>query len=268
MFETVNICVNVINCLIRIWSPATFTPRKNQLRADFDPDDDGNQIKLLLPFVNFFLFVFMFAKILSYMRAFMGMAHMVELTFIAFRTAAGFTYYLFFWVVGFACLYTTIGVSFGFDTYKIDYSYWHDGDYPRMPKAAIMLIASYRNSLNNVAAPSYETRWAKIYDADPNDYGVAQFAIYFIWFVWCVQFYVCAVMLNNFLIAIVSQVFEQVYSSQLQTEYAVKSTFNLETMRYENFLFAQDNRDYFILATARSITEKEQSDWLGIVNAI
>lgn len=45
------------------------------------------------------------------------------------------------------------------------------------------------------------------------------------------------------------------YSEKQQTEYTVKSAFNLETMRYENFFFQQCNRDYFILATARMTRE-------------
>lgn len=153
MYETLNISINVVNNIIRILYPSVFTPRRNQLKADFDPDDENNEIKLILPFVNFLIFFLLFIKMLTYMRAFMGMAHMVELTIIAFRTAAGFTAYLFYWIVGFACAFTIIGVSFGSDTYKLKFDYNHDGEYPRMPKIWVTLIASYRNSLNNLAAP-------------------------------------------------------------------------------------------------------------------
>ena len=39
-------------------------------------------------------------------------------------------------------------------------------------------------------------------------------------------------------------------------------------MRYEDYFFKQDSRDYFILATARDHFVKQDSEWVGIVNAI
>ena len=165
-FEFNAIIINVANCLIRIALADRFTPRKNQLNTEFNPDDnEQNVFKLYLPFVNFFIFGIIFIKLLNYMRAYIGMAHLVELTLLTFSQASGFTVYFMFWVCGFACAYTILGGSFGSNAYSLDFDFDHSSDYPRMPKALIQFLGTYRTSLADLQAPSYEKRWAMIYDS-------------------------------------------------------------------------------------------------------
>lgn len=76
-----------------------------------------------------------------------------------------------------------------------------------MPLLITFLFQSFRNSIADLGTPHYkywETRWTK------GDKKFSQFAILFIWAVWISQVYLMCIMLTNFLIAIVSQVFEQV----------------------------------------------------------
>lgn len=131
-----------------------------------------------------------------------------------------------------------------------------------MPLLITFLFQSFRNSIADLGTPHYkywETRWTK------GDKKFSQFAILFIWAVWISQVYLMCIMLTNFLIAIVSQVFEQVQSEKMQTEYFMKADLNCEEVRYHNFVYQKNNRDYIVLAVSQEASVKSKNEWQGLV---
>jgi hypothetical protein len=91
--------------------------------------------------------------------------------------------------------------------------------------------------------------------------------VYFIWFIWfCTQF-INLVILLNFLIAIISQSYEDVMSRETFTRYSLRSHMNLECLLILQTFGMINEMDIFVLS-ANDGEDGEGGDWHGFVQAI
>ena len=83
------------------------------------------------------------------------------------------------------------------------------------------LLQTFRNSIGDIAVPDYSS-WEKAGDWK---YPAIMTAI---WFLWFMNLLINLILLLNFLIAVISQVYDQVVAQSQYCSYTFKATFNRE----------------------------------------
>ena len=102
--------------------------------------------------------------------------------------------------------------------YRIAGVEFDDGDYSMLNSNLVLFFQTYRNSIGDIAPPTYP-RWVTAFESgDSEEYYKGLVMIAIIWFVWVAHQFVILILLLNFLIAIVSQSYENVMQ---QTDYFI-----------------------------------------------
>ena len=103
-------------------------------------------------------------------------------------------------------------------------------DYPDLNFFFIMLIQMYRNSIGDISAPSYG-RWSDLLESNSKyEQNKAYMMITLIWIVWVLHQFMNLIILLNFLIAIISQSYENVMQKLVVFKYKTRVDFNLECL--------------------------------------
>ena len=89
-----------------------------------------------------------------------------------------------------------MGITFGYD------------DYQNLDKFAIILITSFRMSVADISIPDYSL-WSGQTENFPLSANVMVYMTYVVWFI---HTYLMAIIMLNFLVAFVSQAYEEVIS--------------------------------------------------------
>ena len=116
-------------------------------------------------------------------------------TFIAFLTL---------WVVCFHILFRLLGATFDEGTFEPDYDS-DMNDYPKVPDIAVGLLQNFRNSIGDLSTPHYKY-WEARYNGGEEFLSILMILI--IWFLWVIEVCLMVIVLTNFLIALVSQIYE------------------------------------------------------------
>lgn len=106
------------------------------------------------------------------------------------------------------------------------------GDYPKVPGVVVFLLQNLRNSIGDSAPPHYKY-WEERFTG--GDKVKAEIMILLIWFLWILEVYLMLIILTNFLIALVSQIYEQIMNEKMLTIYRAKSKLNFEYVQYQAF---------------------------------
>lgn len=139
-----------------------------------------------------------------------------------------FLSFLCLWVLCFSLIFRVLGASFDDGMYEDSYDDDFN-DYPKVPESFVYVVQNLRNSIGDLAPPSYKY-WEELYSSGHEK--KAQMMIFFIWFMWIVEMYVMLIILTNFLIALVSQIYEQIMNEVMLTVYRAKSNLNQEFVQY------------------------------------
>ena len=123
----------------------------------------------------------------------------------------------------FALIYRVNGVDIGGHP---DSKHGDGDDYENLLPFLSFFMYAYRTSIGDLEAPN-AGNWMNLVDS-PN------YMVYFIWTIWMLHQWFMNIVFLNFLIAIVSQVYEDDMSATLQNEYRQRIEMNLET---ENILY-------------------------------
>ena len=84
------------------------------------------------------------------------------------------------------------------------------GDYPDLNTITITLLQMYRNSIGDIEAPLY-ARWSEMLKSNSAfEQNQASFMISLVWTVWVLHQFLVLIILLNFLIALISQSYEDV----------------------------------------------------------
>jgi hypothetical protein len=174
-------------------------------------------------FLTLVVLVQAFLKVLFFLRLYEGLGSLVQMLITTVKELVNFTTFLLISVTFFAFSFRVLGVNFSAD------------DYANVPGFVVTFMTTYRNSIGDIQAPGY-AKW----DSDTNpDLGRwnRDAIVGTIWTVWLFNSFVNLIILLNFLIAVISQVYDSVIATQQFCSYAYKSDFNREyfiVMRYFN----------------------------------
>lgn len=224
-------------------------------------DDAANDMKLkgwdywarvLIPLYNFIVYTLTFFKIINYLRVWPAFGNLIELIYMSVDEIKTFIQFMVLWAVYFALSFRILGAHFDQENYSKGYDHDH-GDYPLIDHVSVLIFQSIRNSIGDLNVPHY-LYWEARFNAGEKVIGAS--FIYLIWIIWFINVGLMVIMLVNFLIAIVSQVFERISGEQMQTSYKIRAEQNLEVARYSAFLFPETHRDFFVLASATDSNEK------------
>ena len=105
-------------------------------------------------------------------------------------------------------------------------------EYQSMPVFVSMLITALRNSLGDMSTPGYGEWSEKLKD---NFYG-ASTMILLIWVIFVTNLYIMVVVLLNFLIAVISQVYEETISTGDISRYMTRSEMNVEAAVHASYV--------------------------------
>ena len=146
-------------------------------------------------------------------------AQIIRLCYNVFYAASSFSFFFYVFVVLFALIYRTLGNDTGGHP---DPGHGDGNDYERINSFAALVMYSYRTSIGDLEAPN-----AQIWE-DSLGKSNMYFMVYLTWVVWMVHQYFMLIVFLNFLIAIVSQVYENDLAKTLQNDYTQKAEMNLE----------------------------------------
>jgi len=88
------------------------------------------------------------------------------------------------------------------------------------------------------------------------------------WILWFVQLFVMQIILLNFLIAVISQTYEDVVSSQLNYTYKDKAEMNEECQLILSTLWYKGEVKMIVFTYDKNIFTSESGEWGGIVDSI
>lgn len=129
-------------------------------------------------------------KFLQLLRIFEEFAHFVQLVIMCIQGSYIFVAFLVSWIFVFTTLFQVVGATFSAD------------DYPGLHRFEVMLIQVYRNSIGDIAPPSYDLWYNPDVEREPLRHEMLMMKL--IWLLWFVHQFFCMVMLLNFLISIIS----------------------------------------------------------------
>jgi hypothetical protein len=122
-------------------------------------------------------------------------------------------------------------------------------------------LLSFRNSIGDITLPGYEAYSSK---GEFEDHLV----IYIMWILWFVQLLIMQIILLNFLIAVISQTYERVASSQVNYIYKDKAEMNEECQLILSTLYYVGEVKMIVFTYDKSIFSVESDAWGGIVDQV
>jgi len=126
-------------------------------------------------------------KVLSFMRVYKEFGQLVKLMTKVIRDMLVFCIFFFYWLFFASFMYDMLGS-------KID-----GADYQGLPPQSFHFIQAFRNSLGDIAVPTYDNYWGT-FEGNTKAWVMVQV----IWFTFFAMQMFLSVMLLNFLIAIIS----------------------------------------------------------------
>lgn len=185
-------------------------------------------LKTWMPILNLIMILLTFSQLLRYFKTYPEFGVLVSLITTTIDQLWTFLFFLVLWVGCFSLIFKVLGATF--DEGMFDQNYDSDmNDYPKVPDKAVFIMQNLRNSIGDLAPPHYNY-WENRFEAGDN--MNSQLMILLIWFTWFVEMYVMLIILTNFLIALVSQIYEQIMNEKMLTVYRAKSHLNQEFMQY------------------------------------
>lgn len=124
------------------------------------------------------------------------------------------------------------------------------------------MIYTYDNSIGNINNPHYEY-WRTNFDqvGENTNHGMPNVMIYLIWSVWFLNQWLVLIILLNFIIAIISQSFEQVMSKSLINMFAQRTQMNQECQMVMRELNLQYKMDLIILTANTKEDNDVNTEW-------
>ena len=173
-------------------------------------------------------------KLMFYLKVYESFGQLVQLLTHCIDDIQTFNVFLLGWIFYFCIFYKMAGVIF------------YPDDYPGVSPWFISILQTYRNSIGDIAAPSYPL-WIDFINSGKVWEG--ELMIFIIWMFWFVHQYLILIILLNFLIAIISGSYEHVMSQESLWKYMHRCELNLECFVILNQKRKLDNLTMMIMAT-------------------
>lgn len=206
---------------------------------------------ILISILSQAVIVFAFIKILFYLRIYEEMGALVQMLITTIGSMGSFMLFLTISILFFAFSFDALGISYA------------GGDYKDIDDFTAILIQTFRNSIGDIAIPDY-SGWKD--STGDWQYKTIMFAI---WTLWFMNLLINLIILLNFLIAVISQVYDQVIALQMYCSYKFKADFNAEYFVIKKQIKGLDTFLFLVLTQSIDKEFAEGDDVnLGIVNNI
>lgn len=137
-----------------------------------------------------------------------------------------------------------------------------DKDYEGINVFLAMNLNVLRNAIGDIIVPTY-TYWIEKHDEAPR---TSHAAIMVLWLIWDIQIFIMLIMLLNFLIAIVSQTYEDVMDKHDQISYLFRAELNRECRVILNF-FGLDSKVGEFMVTTSTLSD-QKNVWQGYLQTL
>lgn len=215
-------------------------------------NEDTDSMELVrVAVLNLLLIIQITLSLMDLLRVIDDFVSLVQLIGQCLKDVAMFSMFLLGWILNFGLMFSVLGVEV------------NHKDYENLQFALIMCIQTYRNSIGDISPPIY-TFWKNRYEQDPT---ITFVMIQFIWVVWIFQQFLVFIILLNFLIAIVSNSYEDVMKQQVVNKYKHRAELNCQCQRVLHTFKLDAQLDVFLI-TANCTEEKQQTDWDKFQNGI
>lgn len=146
-----------------------------------------------------------FVKILFFIRISESLGLLVRMVYTTIIDCLPFLAFFAMFIL----LFTVLNMTFMIDVPN------QNEDYYFLPSFIQFLLMTYRNSIGDITIPEYQ-KWVDLYDEKQRDSQYHQFTIVFlVWLVWIFNQLICFIILLNFLIAVISQGYDNVVAEQV-----------------------------------------------------
>lgn len=225
------------------------------LRFIFNFQQEKNFLEII---ITLFVIVFGFVKTLFFVRIYEDYGFLVQMVGMTVLELVPFMVFFSFWIIFFTVCFQTLGVQINND----------DSEYPNVALFAKYFLMTYRNSIGDISTPHY-TNWIERYDAEDFWENLMQDTlISLIWLVWLLNQFLNLIILLNFLIAVISQVYDKVISDQKLLMYQLRAELNKEyfmIMRMYNLL---EEYQMLVFTTEKGVEEAEEDEFAGLVQTL
>lgn len=219
---------------------------------DEDNTKDGNEsITIIYTCLHTILIFFLLFKVMFYMRVSKYFSKLVRLVFEVVPHVMPFTLYCLLVLLCSSLIYRTAGVEI-----VEDYE-----NYPHLHKFVALSIQTIRNGIGDLSPPTYEIWFQDYKSGDPKT--SSQIVIIIIaWGLWLGNLYIILIVLLNFLIAIISEAYEQVMTIEECDTYQSRCDMNIEASIIKDYFrkfFRPKTKQYQIFYLVTNV-ESEDSE--------
>ena len=246
--DTIMFTVNVTYSVRRFFNlDACYLPNSsgmiNVYKGDgVDANADATQV-IIMVLLTVFIITMAAFKLMFYLKIYESFGMLVTLVTKSISDTQTFNIYLLAWMFYFCQFYKISGVVFD------------DGDYPEVGSMFVNILQTYRNSIGDIAAPTYPL-WEEFIAKDNVWQG--KFMIFTIWTFWFIHQYLILIILLNFLIAIISGSYEDVMAQEIQLKYQHRCEMNLECLVILNKKRNLPHFNKMILATPKNDSSDDE----------
>ena len=166
-----------------------------------------------------------FAKILYFLRIFDDYGFIVEMVGETIVQLIPFSSYFIMWILLFTVLFQTLQVEIPPDSY------------PNLTSIYRYILQTYSNSIGNIAPPVYKSWERSLNNTDISnlEYLQKHTIIGLIWGVWLFNQFLLLIIMLNFLIAVISQVYADVVEKQEAFLYQHRASLNHDFLMLSKF---------------------------------
>ena len=207
--------------------------------------------QVLLTTLNIFMVITGSIRIMYFIRAFISLGWMVELVAQCLSDVVVFGFFFLGIIIFFGTLFVAAGMEeFEETNFVAYYEFW---------------VTTFRLNIGDLPDDFSYPFWKKMADVEENS-GKAQTMIVIILTLYVLLIFLMIIVLLNYLIAVISQTYENVMTTKLHTTYLHKAILNYE---YAESLgqIQRSNWSSFILSTNTTDSQNED-EWLGFINTI
>ena len=177
-----------------------------------EADHKSLDVRWAMVLLNVLVLLIAFIKMHLLARFSERFGMLVQLLMTCVYKITSFTVFFFIWIFAFSFFYLILDMEIPLD------------DYPDLYPFLAYALQTYRNSIGDISPPTYPS-WEARLTTEPK---AAHAMITAIWVFWFLNQLLVLIILLNFLIAIISQSFEEVMAKKVIHKYQHRSTMNRE----------------------------------------
>ena len=190
-----------------------------------------------MPFLNVIIFTLVIFKVLFYLRSYNELAVVVQLLGQCIKEI----FFFLMFMISSVLVFSHISILLGADYHAEQPSQEELGFFLRV------IMQTWKNAIGDAGPPSF-AQWEQLQNIHyMNDTLWPQFYIVLIWLVFIFNQLLIAVILLNFLIAMISQSYEQVMQHKSKSQYSQKGALNMELQLLKSVFLPEKSFDTIII---------------------